>query len=172
MEKKIPRKNYIILGLIIFFTVIGAFYIRSWYITSKEYYAQNSVMKDVLREIKSEEIENYTLESQKFILYVSSGHNPLVKQFESYFKTVVKTVDDRDNILYLNIDEVNAEDFTTMLKDKFAKNEKIKNQITADSDATIYFFDNGKIISVYNNVNEYSNKRIELLINSWSKKNA
>ena len=60
MKKEVPMKNYFILALIFFVTVIGVFYAREWYNTSKEYYAQNSVMTKVVREIKSEEIANYT----------------------------------------------------------------------------------------------------------------
>ena len=66
--KKIPLKNYIILCVIILLTVISVFYIRSWYITSKDYYSRNSVIKDVVHEINVDEISNYTLESPKFLL--------------------------------------------------------------------------------------------------------
>ena len=55
MKRKIPVKNYFILAIVVLFTVVLAFYMRDWYNTSKEYYAQNSVMTKVVREIKSEE---------------------------------------------------------------------------------------------------------------------
>ena len=56
MKKEVLMKNYFILALIFIVTIIGVFYAREWYNTSKEYYAQNSVMTRVVREIRSEEI--------------------------------------------------------------------------------------------------------------------
>ena len=88
--KKIPFKNYVILCVIIVLTVISVFYVRSWYITNKEYYSRNSVIKDIAREIKIDEISNYTLESPKFMLYVSSGADADVKDFENDFKKLIK----------------------------------------------------------------------------------
>ena len=88
MEKKIPTKNYIILFVIVSLTVIGVFYARGWYNTTKEYYSRNSVMKEVVSEIKEEEIQNYSLESPNFVLYVSSGRDSLVKPFENNFKNI------------------------------------------------------------------------------------
>ena len=77
--RKVPVKNYLFLFLIVLFTVGLVFYLRSWYNTSKEFYEQNSVITQVVREIKCEEIENYALENQKFILYVSSGKDLLLR---------------------------------------------------------------------------------------------
>ena len=51
--RKIPFKNYVILGLVFLFTIGVVFYARDWYNTTKEYYMQNSVMKDAIREIKN-----------------------------------------------------------------------------------------------------------------------
>ena len=90
MKRKIPVKNYFILAIVVLLTVVLAFYMRDWYNTSKEYYAQNSVMTKVVREIKSEEITNFTLENQKFILYVSSGQNVELKNFENDLKDLIK----------------------------------------------------------------------------------
>ena len=83
MDKKIPAKNYIILAVVVLFTVISVFYARSWYLTTKEYENKNSVIKEVALEINQSEISNYTLENPKFILYVSSGQNQDIKPFES-----------------------------------------------------------------------------------------
>ena len=69
MEKKIPKKNYIILAVVVLITVALVFYVRDWYITTNEYYAENSTIKDVSREIREDEISNYTVESGKFAIY-------------------------------------------------------------------------------------------------------
>ena len=167
MEKKVPIKNYVILVVIVLLTVAVVFYIRDWYNTTKEYYAQNSVITQVVREIKSEEISNYTLENQKFVLYVASGRNTELKNFENDLKSLIQKMDLGENTLYMNLDGVGSNAFYDLLHNKFAANSKIKDQITTDSAASMYVFTDGKITTVLNNVNDYSIKRLESIINRW-----
>ncbi len=165
--RKVPFKNYVILAVIILLTVTFVFYLRSWFNTSKEYYAQNSVMTQVVREIKSEEIANYTLENQKFILYVSSGQNSVVKNFEDDLRDLIKKMELGEEVLYMNLDGIDTDAFYNSLKDRFAANTKIKNQISVDTPANMYLFTDGKVTAVLNNVNNYSMKRLETIIDSW-----
>lgn len=168
--RKVPFKNYVILAVIILLTVAFVFYLRSWFNTSKEYYAQNSVMTQVVREIKSEEIANYTLENQKFILYVSSGQNSVVKNFEDDLRDLIKKMELGEEVLYMNLDGIDTDAFYNSLKDRFAANTKIKNQISVDTPAKMYLFTDGKVTVVLNNVNNYSMKRLETIIDSWETK--
>lgn len=168
--RKVPFKNYVILAVIILLTVAFVFYLRSWFNTSKEYYAQNSVMTQVVREIKSEEIANYTLENQKFILYVSSGQNSVVKNFEDDLRDLIKKMELGEEVLYMNLDGIDTDAFYNSLKDRFAANTKIKNQISVDTPANMYLFTDGKVTAVLNNVNNYSMKRLETIIDSWETK--
>lgn len=167
MKKEVPMKNYFILALIFLVMVIGVFYAREWYNTSKEYYAQNSVMTKVVREIKSEEIANYTLENQKFVLYVASGKNIELKDFEDEFKNLIQDMDLVDSVLYMNLDGVEPNGFYDLLRNDFSAMSRIKNQIIDDSSASLYVFTDGKITSVLNNVNDYSMKRLESIITRW-----
>ncbi len=171
MKKEIPKKNYVILIVVFLVTIIAVFYVRDWYNTTKEYYAQNSVMTKVIREIKSEEIANYILENQRFILYVSSGQNSEIKKFEDDFKGLIQKLDLRDDVLYMNLDGVDANRFYDLLKNDFVSNSKIKNQLV-DSDASLYLFMDGKVTSVLNDVDDYSMKRLETIIESWDINNA
>jgi len=167
MEKKIPTKNYIILFVIVSLTVIGVFYARGWYNTTKEYYSRNSVMKEVVSEIKEEEIQNYSLESPNFVLYVSSGRDSLVKPFENNFKNIAQKLSMQKDILYLNVDGVDKNSFINNLKNNFSLNNNIANKIITFSSATIYIFEEGKISKVLNNVHKYSNKQIESILGDY-----
>lgn len=162
--KKIPFKNYAVLCIIIVLTVISVFYIRSWYITNKEYYSRNSVIKDVTREINVDEISNYALESPKFMLYVSSGVDADVKDFENGFKKLIRKLEVSEDILYLNIDNVNY-DLYSNLKG-FAYNDKISSLIF-ESKASLYVFSDGKIVGVLNNINDFSDKHIQSFLKKW-----
>lgn len=171
MKKEIPYKNYIILILVFLATIVAVFYVRDWYNTTKVYYAQNSVMTKVVREIKSEEISNYILENQRFILYVSSGQNSQIKDFEDQFKNLIQNLDINDDVLYMNLDGVNTGSFYDLLKNNYSSNAKLKNQIVS-SDSSLYLFTDGKIVNVLNNVSDYSVKRLENIIRSWGLDNA
>ena len=162
--RKIPLKNYIVLCVIIVLTVISVFYVRSWYITNKEYYSRNSVVKDVVREINIDEISNYTLESPKFMLYVSSGVDADVKEFENSFKRLIKKLEVNDDILYLNTDNVNYDLYSNLKY--FAVNDKISSFIS-ESKASLYVFSDSKIVGVLNNVNSFSDKHIQSFIKKW-----
>ncbi len=162
--KKNFTKNYIILFIILTVTVFLVFYMRSWYNTSKIYYSQNSIIKDVVPEINYDEIFNYTLESQKFMLYVSAGSNNEIKNFERDLKKVVTKLDLTEDILYLNLDNVNVNEFSSNLKNSFAASDTVRGQISDSSVTTIYVFENGKIVSVLNNVNRFSAKQLETFI--------
>lgn len=171
MKKEIPYKNYIILVLVFLMTILVTFYVRDWYNTTKVYYAQNSVMTKVVKEIKSEEISNYILENQRFILYVSSGQNSQIKDFEDEFKNLIQNLDINDDVLYMNLDGVNTGSFYDLLKNNYSSNAKLKNQIVS-SDSSLYLFTDGKIVNVLNNVSDYSMKRLENIIKSWGLDNA
>ena len=98
--RSVPLKNYIICFVIIVLTVLLSFYIRDWYITTKEYYAENSPVKEVISEIKEDEISNYILENPKFAIYVSSEKNVSIKDFEGDFRDIIKKLEIQNNLLY------------------------------------------------------------------------
>ena len=162
--RKIPLKNYVILCIIVISTVLAVFYVRSWYITNKEYYSRNSVIKDVTREINVDEISNYALESPKFMLYVSSGVDADVKDFENNSKKLIKKLEISEDILYLNMDNVNNDLYSSL--SSFSSNNKISSLII-QSKASLYVFSDGKIVGVLNNVNNFSDKHIKAFIKKW-----
>ena len=94
-------------------------------------------MTKVVKEIKSEEISNYILENQRFILYVSSGQNSQIKDFEDEFKNLIQNLDINDDVLYMNLDGVNTGSFYDLLKNNYSSNAKLKNQIVS-SDSSLF----------------------------------
>lgn len=169
--KKIPKKNYLILSFVLILTIALVFYIRGWYNTSKIYYSQNSMVKDVASEINENEIFNYTLENQKFILYVSSGSNADIKSFEKSLKKVIKSLDISSDVLYLNLDNVNIESFNSNLRSNFALDQNIASHISDSSVSTLYIFENGKIVAALNNSNNFSLVQINSFLKKWGFKN-
>ena len=162
--RDIPKKNYFILFLVLAVTVALTFYVREWYNTTKEYYARNSVIRETVREINENEIYSYTLESPQFILYASSGTNIDIKSFEANLRKLIINHEMTDDFVYLNFDNVNINDFNAKLKSKFSNRV---NNFSADSLSTFYVFKDGKIVLIYNNVNEYSMKFLSNMFKEW-----
>ena len=73
------------------------------------------------------------------------------------------------SILYLNLDDVKKEDLYNLLRDKFALNNKVKKQIN-ESPASIYMFSDAKITKVLNNADDYTMKRLKVIIDGWDVK--
>lgn len=169
--RKIPKKNYFILFIFISLSVALVFYARSWYITTKEYYMQNSVIKEVASEINYNEFESYSIENPKFILYVSSEQDSSIKNFELNLKKLITNLDIQDSVVYVNMDNFNIQLFNNDLRKKYSLNSKVSNQISDESDSVIYFFDNGKISFIINNPSEYTTKYVEKILVDWKMKN-
>lgn len=144
--KNIPLKNYVILAVAMIFTVLAVFYCRSWYITTKEYYDNNSVILDTVAEIKSEEITNYALDNPDFVLYVSSGRNADIKPFEKKFKKFILKQDLRNNVLYLNLEGVDVSDFNKFLNS--LTKDKVESKLKDKASSAIYIFKEGKIVKI------------------------
>lgn len=162
--RDIPKKNYFILFLVLAVTVALTFYVREWYNTTKEYYARNSVIRETVREINENEIYSYTLESPQFILYASSGTDIDIKSFEANLRKLIINHEMNDDFVYLNLDNVNINDFNAKLKSKFSNRV---NNFSDDSLSTFYVFKDGKIVLIYNNVNEYSMKFLSNMFKEW-----
>jgi len=145
-KKKIPLKNYILLGIIIIFTIMFVLYARGWYITAEEYYKNNSVILDTVSEINSGEITNYAVDNPSFILYVASGNNANIKQFEKEFKKFILQNDLNNRVLYLNLTNVNVNEFNEQLNALTTKN--VRSTLTDQNSSAIYIFHNGKIVKV------------------------
>lgn len=164
--KTINSKNYVILAVIIVVTVIVVFYMKSWYITTTEHYENNSIMLEVANEINENELDNYTLENPKFILYISSGKNQNIKSFEKQMKKIIIDKELENTTLYLNSDTINKENLNTKLQ-KYASNETIKQKINMNSQISIYIFENGKIIRTIINAEKSSPDQIKTLLTKY-----
>lgn len=156
--KNIPAKNYVILAVAIIFTVLVVFYIRSWYITTKEYYDNNSVILDVVAEIKNEEIVNYATDNPDFILYVSAGNNAEIKPFEKKFKKFILKNDLRNNILYLNLVNIDVTNFNNYLNTLTTENAK--STLVDENSSAIYIFKEGKIAKVMSSQTDIDKMKI------------
>ncbi len=160
-NKKIDKKNYIILAVIIFITIIVVFYARSWYITAKEYNENISVIQSVAIKINENEIENHVLDNPRAIIYISSGQNQNIKSFEKEIKKLIEKNNLNDYVLYINKDEISDQNNLEEALKRLAKTQKIKDKISNESEVSMYLFENGKIKYIITDANKQTPSEIE-----------
>ena len=87
--RKIPLKNYIILGIIIVVSVFAVLYFNQLYKNTKN---SDTILYDFIKEVKPYELDNYIIENPNFIMYISSRISSN-KTFEKKFKNFLMKYD-------------------------------------------------------------------------------
>ena len=82
MKRKIPFKNYIALLLIVIATILLVFSLSNWYKESKR--QKHDVLKNLLSEIKEEELESYLLENPNAIIYLMNDYTKDDSKIKNY----------------------------------------------------------------------------------------
>lgn len=161
--RKVPFKNYVILGIIIVVSVLILYYFYLWVDAYNESKLNKPIMNKYMEVINYNELDTYLIENPDTIVYVSILENKEIRDFEKKFKRVFKKKKILNDILYLDI--------TEEVKDEKTRNElKEKYNVSAVSILdvpVIIVIDNGSIKSVYDiDVNNYDIDKIKDYINS------
>lgn len=134
--KRIPLKNYFILGIILASSIFIVLYINKLYLSTKN---NDNILNGFIKEIKTQEIDNYIIENPNFIIYLGYKNNDN-KSFEKKFKKLVTKYDLQKNIVFIDISQFNDEDFNKFCK-KYA--DKL-----LEKDSSLIIVDNQKVIDV------------------------
>ena len=134
--KKIPLKNYFILGIILASSIFIVLYINKLYLSTKN---NDNILNGFIKEIKTQEIDNYIIENPNFIIYLGYKNNDN-KSFEKKFKKLVKKYDLKKDIVFIDISQFNDETFNKFCK-KYA--DKL-----LEKDSSLIIVDNQKVIDV------------------------
>lgn len=134
--KRIPLKNYFILGIILASSIFIVLYINKLYLSTKN---NDNILNEFIKEIKTQEIDNYIIENPNFIIYLGYKNNDN-KSFEKKFKKLVTKYDLQKDIVFIDISQFNDEDFNKFCK-KYA--DKL-----LEKDSSLIIVDNQKVIDV------------------------
>ena len=134
--KKIPLKNYFILGIILASSIFIVLYINKLYLSTKN---NDNILNGFIKEIKTQEIDNYIIENPNFIIYLGYKNNDN-KSFEKKFKKLVTKYDLQKDIVFIDISQFNDETFNKFCK-KYA--DKL-----LEKDSSLIIVDNQKVIGV------------------------
>lgn len=102
-----PFKNYVILGVILTFTIIVAIYLCLWYQEYRAYQDRIPVLRGVVPEITEIELSHYVQESDRAVVYFCSPSNETCRHFENDFKKMILKRELKDSIIYLNLENDN-----------------------------------------------------------------
>ena len=150
-ENKIPVKNYFILAFIFLLGIGLTMYFCKWYEVIDTEKKQTPVIRGVIPEISSQELDNFVLENPTTVLYLCTSDNMKCRNFEKDFKKYIIKESMENYIVYVNLTNINQVKF---VKD-FNSNYEYKTKLTPNYPALIYFND-GKISDMIEGTN--SNK--------------
>lgn len=136
-------KNYIIF-IIIFILCWGlTLYLCEWYKVYNDYEKQTPVIRGTLSEITYEDLDHYVVDVPSVIVYICTSYDDNCRNFEKNFKKYVKKNDLNDSIVYLNITNIDKQQFINDFNNKY----NYKGKLTGNYPAFVSFKD-GKINSV------------------------
>lgn len=138
MNKKVPIKNYIILGFIFVLTILVTIYLCNVYTVYEESKRQIPVIRDTLYEINSEELEHYISENPTTMIYMCTPANQTCRNYEKDLKRLVTHENLQDELIYLNLTEEEFKNFSNTFNSKYNKKLKLN-----DSYPAIVIFEDG-----------------------------
>ena len=161
--RKIPSKNYIILGIILFISLLILIYFNTWFSLYRKEIDNKMILDKYLTVINVNEVENYLVENPNSIIYVSALNDDKIRNFERQFKNTLKNKLITRDILYM--------DLTPYISNDKVMKEFKKKYSLGYADITdvpnIMVFENGELKIIYNiSENSYDIKRVSTFLNS------
>ena len=161
--RKIPKKNYIILGVVILVTMLILYYFYLWVDVYKESKINIPIMDKYMNVINYNELDNYIVENPNTIVYVSVLEVEDIREFEKKFKIKYKNNQINNELLYMNI--------TDDIKNNSLKSEMISkysvNTLNITDVPLIMVFEDGVLNSIYSiSDNGYDIDKLVVYINN------
>lgn len=154
--RKIPLKNYVVLGVILFVSIMVVVYVNGWLKQTKKQYTDNMVIFDFIKEIKVSEIDNYVIENPNFIIYISSKSNRDNIKFENDLEKFLADNDLQKDFIFINMDDFSNDSYSDFINKYYNNEEKF---VLTDS---IIVVDEQKIKSIFNSQsNQLSIKNVK-----------
>lgn len=136
-EKKVPFKNYLILAIVVLTTITITIYLCQCYYVYHDSIKEIPVIRGMLSEITTEELDHYILENPNCNIYMCTSSDEKCRSFEENFIKLIKKKNLQEDIVYLNLSNVNQEKFIKSFNDKY----KYKIELTSNYPAIVMFED-------------------------------
>lgn len=129
--RKVPTKNYIILIVMFIITFALVYYLYRWYDVYSDYQKETPVIRDVLPEINGEELDHYVQENPTTVVYMCTSSSNNCRTFENKFKKLIEKESLEEYITYINLSDVNTDDFTNNFNITYKYKKLLKNNYPA-----------------------------------------
>ena len=159
----IPKKNYIILGIVILITLLLLYYFYMWVDAYNETKLNRPILDKYLEVINYNELEDYLIENPDTIIYVSVLENSEIRDFEKQFKNSLRKKEIDKDILYMDV--------TNIINDKIIVKEMREKYMLNSSSIfdvpVLAVFEDSKLTGLYRiKDNDYDIERLKMFINS------
>ena len=142
--RKIPAKNYILVGVLFVAVVLLLWYFSKWYQVYNDYQRKTPVIRGTLSEITDLELDHYLMENPTAVIYMCTSSASRCRNFEKSFKKVLEQDEVlKTNIIYLNLSDINQEEFVNEFNQKYSYKSKLTTNYPA-----LVLFEDGKVIGL------------------------
>lgn len=145
-DKKIPVKNYVILGTIIIITLLAFMYLFSWYRQYTDNKVSEPVITNTLREVEYNNLNTVLKERDVLIMYMCTTSEDVCRNFEKKFASYIKDNNLTEEIVYLNLGYSSDENgLLDKVYNRYKSKDLVKKVYTYP---TLLIFNQGKIVDV------------------------
>lgn len=160
--REIPKKNYLILGIILIVTVLALYYFYMWFDVYNDSKLNKPILDRYMEVINYNELDNYIVENPDSIIYVSILDDMEIREFEKNFRNSFRNKKIDGEILYLDLTESIKD--TAIIKDMM--NKYFVNSLNISDVPCILVIRDGIVKSIYNiKDNNYDVNKLELFLN-------
>ncbi len=149
--------NYLILVAIFLVCILVVLYLCKLLTIGREEALKVPVIRDSLAEIYYEDLDHYLKDNPTSVIYMCIANNDTCRRFEKKFKKLLQKKNYNDEIIYLNLTDVNQDDFIKDFNQKYPSKNGISKQYPI-----FVIFEEGKIKSILqSNKNSLTISKVE-----------
>ena len=140
LQRVVPVKNYIILGILFVIVVVLVIYLSNLYLVYDAHQREIPVIRGTLSEILPDELEHYIMENPSTVIYMCTAADFGCRNYEKDLKRLVEKEDLQESIIYLNLSNVDKKDFVLHFNTNYSYKTDLKNRYPA-----LVVFEDGKV---------------------------
>ena len=141
-DKKIVR-NYII-TIVLFIACCGlVLYLRELYRVNEAEQKKIPVIQGYISEIYNDDLEHYIMDNPNGVIYMCIANDENCRAFEREFKKLLKKDEYSDNLAYLNLIDVDQNEFLNNFNSKYIYKTKLSKEYPA-----FVLFEDGKVKAI------------------------
>lgn len=146
-DKEVNKKrihNYILLGVIFLVCICFVLYLCKLYKVYDNYQKETPVIRGSIQEIVPEDLEHYVVDTPMTAIYMCTSYQDECRNFEKDFKKFLKQREWNNEIVYLNLNDLDQEEFVESFNNQYPYK---KGKLTTNYPAFV-FFEDGKVAGI------------------------